>query len=80
MSREQSIKRKLIEEPEDEHKEMSIIKDKQQYSIRIPRDFATTLQNSLGDLEKLKFRFTLTIPPLKSQDKPKLKGELINEP
>lgn len=78
MSENESIKR-LFEEEKVETKKMSIIKDKRQYSIRIPRDFADTVNQRIGNIENFKFKFTFKIPPVKSKSKPELKGELVYE-
>ncbi len=71
------IIKKLLEETETETKEMSIIKDKRQYSIRIPKEFAETINKTIGNLETFKFKFILEVPSLKSNAKPNLSGELV---
>lgn len=78
MSEGKTLK-KIYGKSEREEKEMSIIKDERQYSIRIPKDFADTIKEMAGDLENFKFKFILEIPSIQSQDKPKLTGELIYE-
>ena len=74
--------KKIIEKMWDavdiETKEMSIISDERQYSIRIPKNFVDTIKTAYGSLEKLKFKFTLKNPPVGSREKPELKGELVH--
>jgi len=77
LSEENKIIKKLLEESETESKEMSIIKDKRQYSIRIPKEFAETINKNIGNLENFKFKFILEVPSLTSNKKPKLSGELV---
>ncbi len=77
MSDDKEMVKKIIYEPSEESKEMSIIKDKRQYSIRIPKEFIDTIKESVGNLENLKFRFKLKTPSSTSKDKPLLTGELI---
>ncbi len=79
MAEEEKIIEQFLKEGETEIRIMSIIKDKHQYSIRLPKDFAETIKETIGDPEKLKFRFILKLPSPKSKSKPKLIGELAYE-
>ena len=68
----QIIEKKELQKEEREEKEVSIIYDKKQYNIRIPKDFA----DEVGiNPNKNKFKFTL-IYSLKDK-KSRLIGEFI---
>jgi len=80
MSKKQKKYPKKLISPESyiEEKSMKIFYDKtrQQYTVRIPREFAETLKINL---KKDKFKFLLITPPLKDKSqKTRLKGELTN--
>ena len=80
MSKRKELLQKAVNEtPHIEHKAMSVIKDGNQYSIRIPKEFAETLKSTIENLEELKFVFSLTIPPTDSKNKPTLTGMLVHE-
>ena len=79
MSDEDKIIKKLLDEPKIESKTMTIIKDKRQYSIRVPKDFVEVINEISGDISKFGFKFTLKIPSIKSKDTPSLTGELVYE-
>ena len=67
---------KKIKEPYVEEKEMKIFydKNKDQYTVRIPKEFANAV--SLNP-KKNKFKFTLITPSLEEKNQEtKLKGEL----
>jgi hypothetical protein len=78
MQEDNKIIKRILEEPKVEVREMNIVYDGVQYGMRIPKDFAETIKESIGNIEKMKFKFTLKIPSSKSNEKPKLTGELIN--
>jgi hypothetical protein len=68
-------KSSLLGEPEVVEKVVSVIYDKKQFSIRIPKEFA----EAIGlDEETDKFRFKLTKPPF-DKGEPTLSGELIQD-
>jgi len=69
------IRKFLSVKPEPKEKEVSIIYDGKQFSVRIPQDFASVLEI---DPKKDRFRFKLEIPPFEEGEKqPKLRGELV---
>lgn len=78
MSEDKDVIKKILEKSKTEIKKMSIVYDGTQYSVRIPRDFVETIKEIMGDLEKMKFEFTLKIPAPKSKEKAELTGELID--
>ena len=67
----------LKETPEPETKVVALIFDGKQFSVRIPREFASVMNL---DKSKYKFKFVLTRPsPLEEKGEPALKGEVIAE-
>jgi len=78
--KEEIYPKNLVDEDFDiEEKTMSIFYDKQknQYTIRIPKEFAEGMKL---DPAKHKFKFTLITPSHKNKDeKIQLKGEIIND-
>ena len=70
----EEIRKKLTNEIPPESKEMKIIFDGKQYSVRIPASFAKAVKiNPANDT----FKFTLIVPPYEKGE-PKLTGELIH--
>lgn len=71
----EEVKEFLSHDGQTEEKVTSIIYDKRQYSVRIPKKFAESLEiNPKTD----KFKFTLIIHPALKGDLPELRGEIIH--
>lgn len=62
-----------VEDKIEKIKEVPIIFDKKQYSVKIPKKFADTLNI---DTKKDVFFFKLEVP-LKQEKRPKLSGEVV---
>lgn len=77
LKRNETELRKRLEKEIIENKDMKIVNEGNQYGIRIPKNFVHTIEQSIGKIKDMKFKFTLKIPEQKSNEKPKLTGELI---